>query len=221
MRKFSVPVDLRSRQEMESFLRDHFRYPTMNSWNQATSYACNLKVHSLGLASEITSKLYDMLDTQEFFDFRNDLLAEFNRAHGYRWQAGFNGRSGGYLVLYQGELRSTGHLSYCTHCGQRNYRSIADTGNVCGACGRSARVDYSTPPKQPVTFPGRGTDMDEDYDEWSLSDLRSRVKLVQELDSLADAIVSQAIHLANAYEVVEEEYFVPQTRHVLVAKSPS
>lgn len=66
MRKFSVPVDMRSRREMESFLRDHFRYPTMNSWNQATSYACNLKVHSLGLASEITSKLYDMLDTQEY-----------------------------------------------------------------------------------------------------------------------------------------------------------
>lgn len=60
--------------------------------------------------------------------------------------------------------------------------------------------------------------MDEDYEEWSLSELRERVKLVQELDGLADDLVSQAIRMANEYDVVEEEYFVPQTRHVLVAK---
>ena len=218
MRKFTVPVDLRSRQEMTDFLRNHFRYSTMNSWNQATSYACNLKIYRLGLESEIESKLYDMLGTQEFFDLRDDVIALFNRAHEYRWQAGFNGRSGGYLVLYQGELRPTGHLSYCTCCGQRNFRSIRDTGNVCGACGRPNRVDFTTPPKQPVTFPGRGLDMDDDYEEWSMSELRDRVKLVQELDSLADDLVSQAIHMANEYDVVEEEYYVPQTRRVLVAK---
>ena len=138
--------------------------------------------------------------------------------HNYRWQAAFNGRSGGYLVLYQGELRSTEHRSYCTCCGQRNFRSVTETGNVCGACRKPARVDFKVPPKQPITFPGRGTDIDEDYEEWSLSELRERVKLVQELDSLADDLVSQAIRMANEYDVVEEEYFVPQTRHVLVAR---
>ena len=218
MRIFSEPVDLRSRKEMTSFLQGHFRYPTMNSWNRATSYACNLKIHRLGLESEIESKLYDMLGTQEFYCLRQDVLDLFNKTHNYRWQAAFNGRSGGYLVLYQGELRSTGHLSYCTCCGQRNFRSVTETGNVCGVCRKPARVDFSVPPKQPITFPGRGTDMDEDYEEWSLSELRERVKLVQELDSLADDLVSQAIRMANEYDVVEEEYFVPQTRHVLVAK---
>ena len=79
-------------------------------------------------------------------------------------------------------------------------------------------MDFDTPPKQSVTFPGRGTDMDEDYEEWSLSELRARVKLVQELDSLADDLVSQAIRMANEYDVAEEEYYVPQTRRVLVAK---
>ena len=218
MRIFSESVDLRSRKEMTDYLRNHFRYPTMNSWNQATSYACNLKIHKLGLTSEIESKLYDMLDTQEFFALRETLIAQFNEDHDFRWQAGFNGRNCGYLVLYQGELRPTGHLSYCTCCGQRNFRSVTDTGNVCGACGKPTRVDFSTPPKQPVTFPGRGTDMDDDYEEWSMSELRDRVKLVQELDSLADELVGQAIHLANAYDVVEEEYYVPQTRRVLIAR---
>lgn len=60
--------------------------------------------------------------------------------------------------------------------------------------------------------------MDEDYEEWSLSELRNRVKLVQELDSLADDLVSQAIRMASEYDVIEEECFVPKTRYVLVAK---
>lgn len=218
MRKFSEQVDLRSRQEMTDFLRNHFRYPTMNSWNQATSYACNLKIHRLGLASEIEMKLYDMLDTQEFLFMRNDTLQEFNEAHHFRWQAGFNGRSGGYLVLYQGDLKPTEYKSYCTCCGQRNCRSVEDSGNVCGACGNPSRVDYHRIPMQPITYPGRGVDMDDDYEEWSLSDLRDRVNLVQEFDSLADDLVSQAIHIANEYDVVDEEYYVPQTRRALVAR---
>lgn len=218
MRKFSRPIDLRSRREMTDYLRNHFRYSTMNSWNHATSYACNLKIYGLGLDPEIESKLYDMLDTREFLLMRQEALYLFNAAHNFRWQAGFNGRSGGYLILYQGDLKPSGYLSYCTCCGQRNCRSVADTGNVCGVCGKAARVDFRVPPKQSVTFPGRGTDMDDDYEEWSLSKLRDRVKLVQELDSLADDLVSQAVHMAKAFDVVEEAYYVPQTRHVLVAK---
>ena len=60
MKRFSVPVDLRSRKEMTDFLQTHFRYDTMNSWNYATSYACNLKIPRLGLSYEIESKLYEL-----------------------------------------------------------------------------------------------------------------------------------------------------------------
>lgn len=218
MRTFYEPVDLRSRKEMAAFLSGHFRYHTMNSWNRATSYACNLKVDRLGLTFDIVLKLLDMLGTQEFFDMQQELLDEFNAAHDYRWQAAFNGRSGGYLVLYQGELKASNYLSYCVNCGQRNYRSIQENGNVCGRCGKATRIDYVSPPKQVSTFPGRGTDMDEDFEEWSLSELRERVKLVQDLDRLADNLVSQAIAMANNYDIVAEEYYVPQTRYVLAAK---
>lgn len=218
MRIYSKSVDLRSRQEMAGYLRQHFRYDTAHSWNHATSYACDLKLYRLGLEPEIESRLYDMLDTQEFYDMRNAILSRFNRAHKYRWQAAFNGRSGGYLVLYQGELRLTGYLSYCASCGQGNFQSTRDNGNVCGACGKPHRVDYKIPPREPVIFPGRGLDMDDGYEEWSISALRSRVRLVQELDSLADELVSQAVSLAKAYDVVEEEYLVPQTHRVLITR---
>ena len=54
---------------MTGFLKNHFRYPTMNSWNYSTSYACDLKIHSLGLDADLTDRLYDMLELQEFFFF--------------------------------------------------------------------------------------------------------------------------------------------------------
>ena len=216
MKRFSVPVDLRSRKEMTDFLQTHFRYDTMNSWNYATSYACNLKIPRLGLSNEIESKLYELLDTTEFFFLRQDLMDAFDEAHDFRWQVGMNGRSGGYLVLYEGGIKPTGHLSYCHSCGQRNYKSVSESGNVCGKCGKPERVDYIKPPVQAITYSGKGIDMDEDYDEWSLQDLRDRVRLVQELDALADEMVSQAVQMARNYSVMEVEISVPQIRRVLV-----
>ena len=61
MRRFYQPVDLRSRQEMTQYLTTHFRYPTLNSWNRSTSYACNLKITHLGLSPEVVDKLFDMI----------------------------------------------------------------------------------------------------------------------------------------------------------------
>jgi hypothetical protein len=70
---------------------------------------------------------------------------------------------------------------------------------------------------QTFTYPGRGIDMDEDFDEWSLSELRDRVRLVQELDALADRMVELGIQMAKDYSVMEVEISVPQTQKVLVA----
>ena len=58
--------------------------------------------------------------------------------------------------------------------------------------------------------------MDEDYEDWSIQDLRDRVRLVQELDALADEMVQQAVQMAMDYSVEEVEILVPQTRVVLV-----
>ena len=70
-----------------------------------------------------------------------------------------------------------------------------------------------------VTYPGRSTDADEDFADWSMEMLRERVRLVQELDQLADRMVKEALYLAAHFEVVEENYYVPQARKVLTAKN--
>lgn len=85
MIEFAQKIDMRSRKKMTEYLKNHFRYYTANSWNRSTSYACNLKIYKLGLSREIENKLYEMTESQEFFDYLRDLLDEFNEQHNYRW----------------------------------------------------------------------------------------------------------------------------------------
>ena len=40
-------VDKRYRESMVKYLRKHFRYNTMNSWNKSTSYANNIKLYNI------------------------------------------------------------------------------------------------------------------------------------------------------------------------------
>ena len=214
-RLFSKRVDKRSRAEMTAYLSGHFRDNTMNSWNRSTSYACNMKLYKLGLDQETEDKLWDMIQVPEFYEWLNERIEDFNWQHNYLWQAGWNGRSGGYLVLYQGGTKPSGYRSYCTKCGQKNYTSIAETGNWCGVCNEEARVDYIKPPMQIFSFPGRDVDMDEDFEDWSLYELQQRTELVQEFDRLADDIVAEALYIAQNHSVEERTVYMPTTELVL------
>ena len=214
-RLFSQRVDKRSRAEMTAYLSGHFRYNTMNSWNRSTSYACNMKLYKLGLDRETEDKLWDMIQVPEFYERLNERIEDFNRQHNYLWQAGWNGHSGGYLVLYQGGTKPSGYRSYCTKCGQKNYTSIAETGNWCGVCNEEARVDYIKPPMQIFSFPARDVDMDEDFEDWSLYELQQRTELVQEFDRLADDIVAEALYIAQNHSVEERTVYIPTTKLVL------
>lgn len=214
MKVFHRKVDLRSRKEMIGFLENHFRYDTMNSWNRSTSYANNLKVDRIGLSNEQVMKLLDIMDCDGAYDNVNDRIWEFGCNHDWKWQAGFNGRSGGYLVLYQGGWRPDEHKSYCTACGQMNFTAVEETGCRCGRCGKDTRVNFAVPRKQIYTT-GKGLDMDEDFEDWTMDELRERVRLVEEFDILCDEIVAEAAWLADHMEAEEQEIMVPATRRVL------
>lgn len=216
MKTFYRPVDCRSRAAMTDFLEKHFRYYTMNGCNRATSYACNMKVDRLGFDSDMVDKLLDFLQTEEFCAIRYQLMQDFDADHDFLWQARMNGRSGGYLVLYQGEKKPSGYKSYCTDCGQMNFTTVEETGNICGKCGKPSRTNICGTHMQTHIFPGRGTDDDADFDEWSMDELRERVRLVQEFDRLADDMVQEAVFFAQNYTVQDEEYQVTRTRKVLV-----
>ena len=46
-------VDKRCRETMIAFLKKHFRYYTMNSWNKSTSYAKNIKLHNVDKPKDV------------------------------------------------------------------------------------------------------------------------------------------------------------------------
>lgn len=97
---FYKEVDLTNREDMLSFLGNHFRYHTMNSWNCQESFANNVKINNLELG-EYCSRAYDIIFQGDFQEFvMRDAFDSFNDLCGDGYEVGSNGRSGGYIVLY-------------------------------------------------------------------------------------------------------------------------
>lgn len=53
-----------------------------------------------------------MLGMDEWQMRASEMMHEFDRAHDWRWQVGMNGRSGGYVVLYQGGQKDGRPFAY-------------------------------------------------------------------------------------------------------------
>ena len=189
----------------------------MNSWNKSTSYANNIKLYNFVKPADTNEQTWwEMLDVTEWQEKISDLLEDFGREHNWLWQAGINGRSGGYVVLYRGGIKPSGYKSYCTHCGQKNYQDVpAGEIGICGRCDARARVNFRQTDMQIFTWPGKEMDMHEDFQDWTLSKLQERVELVQEFDRLCDSIISEYLYLCHNYRIAEEEILVPKTIKVL------
>lgn len=90
-------VDICNNRSMYDFLNNHFMYDTMSSWNGLKSIANNVKVYNLNLEGDAWEALA-ALERDDYFTV-NDMIEDWEYEHkGYK--VGFNGRSGGYLVLY-------------------------------------------------------------------------------------------------------------------------
>lgn len=99
-----------TRADMIAYLKNHFRYDTMNSWNASTSYANCIKItHLNGLTKEDRDACFDMLEVDEAFDDMRFMMQDFERMQDHRWGMGTNGRSGGYIVLYSGGVNDKGN----------------------------------------------------------------------------------------------------------------
>lgn len=211
-KKFYKSVDRRSRKAMTDFLIDHHRYHTMNSWNGATSWSNNLKVYNV-IPRQLQDRVFEMMECDDFYEPLNDLIEDYNRENNYRLQAGFNGRSGGYLVMYEGGYETK---TIFTFNNPTNGRDYADGYGWMTIEEAKERGLYQRQTKKIFSKPGRSVDdYDEsDYEEMSMENLRDVVARVQEFDKLCDAIVAETIYMAENGEVFEEEYTEIKTRKV-------
>lgn len=217
---FEKKVDLRSKRAMADFLKNHFRYATMNSWNRGNSYANRIKVHHLGLTKEQEGRAWKILSIDCYADFWNEIrypIDNFTAETGGAYTIGSNGRSGGYLVLYRGEYHDPGYKSRCCSCGQLNFQlvppSAADGKGQCGRCGKHERINLTRSLRWHRVL-GGGIDDDcslEDLMELSVGSLRDKVELVQLFDRTCDDIRANFIDLLENSTVVEETVMVPKT----------
>ena len=209
MKEFYKKIDTRTRAGMTRFLRDHGRYWTMNSWNRSTSYANCVKIHKLDLTPAQLETAWDMLDMPQVYDLIHRVFEEWATARDWRFQIGFNGRSGGYLVLYQGGLDwKNARTAQCDECGKLTWHK-EDTPCTSDGCDGALRA-LPEPRPQIVTYPGRGMDEGEDFIDWSMADLRDRVRLIQDFDRVCDEAVAVFVGFCDNYRVVEEEILVPK-----------
>ena len=95
-------VDISNPKSMFCFINDHYQYWTMNSWNGLKSIANKVKVYDLGFGGAYDCyAALNYLEADNYFTV-NEMIRDWERKHqGYK--VGFNGRSGGYLVLYNAD----------------------------------------------------------------------------------------------------------------------
>lgn len=95
---YKTGVNISKPKSMFNFIKEHFRYYTMSSWNRLQSITNNVKMYNLNLSGDIW-KAYNALIAEDYVSV-NSIICDWEDMHpGYR--VGFNGRSGGYLVLYE------------------------------------------------------------------------------------------------------------------------
>jgi len=183
------------RDVFEEYLRGHFRYEGC--------YANCVKLRRMGLPQDVETAAYDIIDSQEFDEFVEEYLRNFAEQNRYYWQALFSGRMGGYLVLHRGQLKSTGHKSYCRICGQRDFRSVTETGTRCGRCGADARVDFREPPMRAVIFRTSG---EANTDFWEMEDdeVREIAQAVRAFDEFCDDMRAEFINICRSYRAAVE-----------------
>lgn len=102
-RKFyKTGVKISSAKSMFNFINNHFTYWTMNSRNRLKSIANNVKLYNLDLDGDwikVADYLNDEYDDSGLQTDIRDMIDNWEYEHiGYC--LGFNGRSGGYLVIY-------------------------------------------------------------------------------------------------------------------------
>ena len=72
-------------------------------------------------------------------------------------------------------------------------------------------MNYQVSPMEYGTYPGRSTDMGEDFEDWDIYSLRERVKLVQDFDRFCDDLLSEVRNILDNFEVDEDVVYVPRT----------
>jgi len=203
-----------SRKTMVDFLTSHFRYNTMNSWNQSTSYAANVKIHKW-VPCQFADISYNLLETEGAYEEIREIMADWDREQDWIYQVGFNGRSSGYIVMYLGgyEIQTLYPFQSTDPDTKQDY---SDAFGWVTHADAKARGLVNFKHRRIFTRPGQSIDQGDDFSEWTLDSIRSRYALVRSFDKMVERCKRSWLDLCKNYTVGTEEYQVTKTRKVLI-----
>ena len=89
----------RTIEQKYQYIKTHFQYDIMNSWNKLKSFANNVKIYKMGLTNEQQNKFFELMQIDSDFLYYESIciIEEFEKLT--NTQVYFNGRSGGYMVI--------------------------------------------------------------------------------------------------------------------------
>lgn len=212
----------KSRKDLIAYLSGHPRYHTGNSWNDSTSYSRCIKLRHISFPDKgVRDAAWELVCSDTDWWRAAGLKQEvrdFDERHRHLYQLGVNGRSGGYVVMYQGCTEPSGVKSYCEDCGQPNYTRADPEPGRCGKCGAQARVNHATEPVRIVTWPYRSFDQDAYYADWDKESLKDRAALVWDLDDTVERMAAKFIEFCKTHTVGTKQVMVPTTVQVLTPR---
>ena len=204
---------MKSKMQMIDYLKSHFRYHTMNSWNQATSYALCVKLNRLiWKGGKVPIKAYDFLELSESYEEVNDILHDFAVDNDHRYQIGFNGSSSGYLVLYQGGYTTLviapkdmqpGAKAYSDRVGRWFTYEEAVTNGWLGKTWKKIHCQ-----------PGLSIDQGETFEDWDRDAVAQRYHLVRQFDNTVKLACRAFTAFVESHDVEEQVITVP--KHIKV-----
>ena len=171
------------------YIHNHYYYYTMHSWNGLKSLANNVKVWNLPLTSEQRNKFFELcsdeqLETQ-LYDVINSIIYDYE-AKNKTFEAYFNGRSGGYLVLTQ--KKHNGNIIDDEHIENDSYDAL---------------IKYF------VEYNGWSF---RDAQAEAKRRINQDFEIVKEFDELCDELLHNLIYILDNCTIEEEKEEYPATR---------
>jgi len=179
----------------------------MSSQNLNTSWANRVKMWGV-IPWNLHDKFLDLINTEEHWLFMDCILRDYGESNNWQWQAGFNGRSSGYIVMYKGHVKKKRIFTF-------EDREDMDYADGYGWKTREEAEELGLLDKEIARTRVSTVTVDGDFEDYDLDSLRETVARVQKFDKMCDEVVSATIKTLKEFNVVDEEYTVVKTRKVL------
>lgn len=177
------------------YIKTHFTYWTLNSWNGLESIANKVKVYNLKLTAGQIDKFFEIISDEnlcmEMNNTLNACICEFERNHaGYR--VGFNGRSDGYLVLYSKDNNKS-IINYDIDNADTYKELVDDFQRRYGWTYRDAQAEAK-------------------------QEIEDLFDIIVAFDDLCDNMRNELVYILDNAEIIEEKYTKVETYKTLQFK---